>query len=96
MGCSMKFKINQKGNFVLLEVEQIVEAYGWNDSNTCTLEYFDSGLDNQGNEIVIKKTRVIYEPIKSVIRKIESERARKNLRMNKRQKEVFSRWKVKA
>nr|DAI20100.1 MAG TPA: hypothetical protein [Caudoviricetes sp.] len=92
----MKFKINQKGNFVLLEVEQIVEAYGWNDSNTCTLEYFDSGLDNQENEIVVKKTRVIYEPIKSVIRKIESERTRKNLRMNKRQKEVFSRWKMKG
>lgn len=91
----MRFKINQKGDFVWINIEQIVEAYGWNSSSTCTVEYFKQSLDNEGNKIIVKRTQVVYEPINKVIRKIENERAKKELRLNERQKEVFSRWKVK-
>ena len=46
-------------------------------------------------KIIVKRTQVVYEPINKVIRKIENMRAKKELRLNERQKEVFSRWKVK-
>lgn len=92
----MKFKINQKGNFVLLEVEQIVEAYGWNDSKTCIVEYIDYKTDEFGTTHEFKKSVFVHESIKSVIHKIKKERARKELELNDKQKWVFQRWKAKV
>lgn len=88
----MKFKINQKGNFVLLEVEQIVEAYGWNDSKTCYVEWYDTVKYKLGQETLTKRSTMVYAPIKSVIHKIEKERATKGIYRGRR--DGFSRFKV--
>lgn len=88
----MKLKINQKGNYIWLNVEQVGEAYGWHDSKTCVVEYTAYLKDEFGTEAQVKKSALVFENIQSVIRKIEKERAKKDLKINKRQRAVFSRW----
>lgn len=92
----MKLTINEKGRYILVSVEQIVEAYGWHDSKTCVVEYKGVATDKFGTTTEFKTNALIFEPIDDVIRKIEKERATKKLKLNSRQKEVFSRWKVKV
>lgn len=88
----MKLKINQKGNYIWLNVAQVGEAYGWHDSKTCIVEYVDIATDKFGTTAEIKKSVLVFEKIDDVIRKIEKERAKKDLKINKRQRAVFSRW----
>ena len=88
----MKLKINQKGNYIWLNVAQVGEAYGWHDSKTCIVEYVDIATDKFGTTAEIKKSVLVFEKIDDVIRKIEKERAKKDLKINKRQRTVFSRW----
>lgn len=92
----MKLTINEKGRYILANVEQITEAYGWYDSKICTVEYTTYLRDEFGTEAQIKKSVLVFEPIDDVIRKIEKERAMKKLKLNSRQRELFSRWKVKV
>lgn len=88
----MKLKINQKGNYIWLNVAQVSEAYGWHDSKTCIVEYVDVLTDKFGTTAEVKKSVLVFEKIDDVIRKIEKERAKKDLKINKRQRAVFSRW----
>lgn len=88
----MKLKINQKGNYIWLNVAQVGEAYGWHDSKTCIVEYVDVLTDKFGTTAEVKKSVLVFEKIDDVIRKIEKERAKKDLKINKRQRAVFSRW----
>ena len=88
----MRLKINEKGNYIWVSVEQIGEAYGWHDSKTCIVEYVDVLTDKFGTTAEIKKSVLVFEKIDDVIRKIEKERAKKDLKINKRQRAVFSRW----
>lgn len=92
----MKLIINEKGRYIHVAVEQITEAYGWHDSKTCIVEYVGIVTDNFGTTKQFKTSTLVFEPIENVIHKIEKERARKDLKINDRQKAVFSRWKVKA
>ncbi len=88
----MKLKINQKGNYIWLNVAQVGEAYGWHDSKTCIVEYTEIKTDEFGTTAETKKSVLVFEKIDDVIRKIEKERAKKDLKINKRQRAVFSRW----
>lgn len=88
----MKLKINEKGNYIWVSVERIGEAYGWHDSKTCIVEYVDIVTDNFGTTKQFKTSTLVFEPIENVIHKIEKERAKKDLKINKRQRAVFSRW----
>ena len=88
----MKLTINEKGRYIFVSVEQISEAYGWHDSKTCIVEYVDIATDKFGTTAEIKKSVLVFEKIDDVIRKIEKERAKKDLKINKRQRAVFSRW----
>lgn len=88
----MKLKINEKGNYIWISVERIGEAYGWHDSKTCVVEYTAYLKDEFGTETQVKKSALVFEKIDDVIRKIEKERAKKDLKINKRQRAVFSRW----
>lgn len=88
----MKLTINEKGRYIHVAVEQIGEAYGWHDSKTCIVEYVDALTDKFGTTAEIKKSVLVFEKIDDVIRKIEKERAKKDLKINKRQRAVFSRW----
>lgn len=88
----MKLKINQKGNYIWLNVAQVGEAYGWHDSKTCIVEYVDIVTDNFGTTKQFKTSTLVFEPIENVIRKIEKERAKKDLEINNKQKAVFLRW----
>lgn len=88
----MKLTINEKGIYIHVAVEQIGEAYGWHDSKTCIVEYVDVLTDKFGTTAEIKKSVLVFEKIDDVIRKIEKERAKKDLKINKRQRAVFSRW----
>ena len=92
----MRLKVSEKGNRIWIEVENVLEAYGWNDSKTCYIEWFDRYKDEFGRTTITKRSTMVYESIKSVIHKIEKERARKELQLNGRQKEVFQRWRAKA
>ena len=92
----MKLKVSEKGNRIWIEVENVCEAYGWNDSKTCYVEWFDIVKDQLGQTTLTKRSTMVYESIKRVIHKIEKERARKELQLNGRQKEVFQRWRAKA
>ena len=92
----MRLKVSEKGNRIWIEVENVCEAYGWNDSKTCYVEYFDIVKDQIGQTVLTKRSTMVFETINSVIHKIEKERARKELQLNGRQKEVFQRWKAKA
>ena len=51
----MKLKINQKGNYIWLNVAQVGEAYGWHDSKTCVVEYTAYLKDEFGTETQVKK-----------------------------------------
>ena len=88
----MRLKVSEKGNRIWIEVENVCEAYGWNDSKTCIVEYVDVLTDKFGTTAEIKKSVLVFEKIDDVIRKIEKERAKKDLKINKRQRAVFSRW----
>ena len=88
----MKLTIDEKGRYIHVAVEQISEAYGWHDSKTCIVEYVDIATDKFGTTAEIKKSVLVFEKIDDVIRKIEKERAKKDLKINKRQRAVFSRW----
>lgn len=88
----MKLTINEKGRYIFVSVEQISEAYGWHDSKTCIVEYVDIATDKFGTTAEIKKNVLVFEPIENVIRKIEKERAKKDLKINNKQRAVFSRW----
>lgn len=88
----MKLTINEKGRYIHVAVEQISEAYGWHDSKTCIVEYVDIATDKFGTTANVKKSALVFEPIENVIRKIEKERAKKDLKINDKQKAVFSRW----
>ena len=57
------------------------------------IEWFDIIKDQFGQTTLTKRSTMVYELIKSVIHKIEKERARKELELNNKQKEVFQRWK---
>ena len=92
----MRLKVSEKGNRIWIEVENVYEAYGWNDSKTCYVEWFDRHKDEFGRTTLTKRNTMVYESIKSVIHKIEKERARKELQLNDRQREVFQRWRAKA
>nr|DAN77303.1 MAG TPA: hypothetical protein [Caudoviricetes sp.] len=89
----MKLKINEKGNYIWVSVERIGEAYGWHDSKTCVVEYTAYLKDEFGNEAQVKKSVLVFENIQSVIRKIEKERATKELKVDFGKREEFSRWK---
>lgn len=90
----MKLTINEKGRYIHVAVEQIGEAYGWHDSKTCIVEYIDVLTDKFGTTSKTKKSVLVFEKIDDVIRKIEKERVKKDLKINKRQRNVFSRWKA--
>ena len=92
----MRLKVSEKGNRIWIEVENVCEAYGWNNSKTCYVEWFDKVVDGYGRGTLVKRSTMIYESIKSVIHKIEKERARKELQLNDSQREVFQRWRAKA
>ena len=92
----MKLKINEKGRYVIVNVEQILEAYGWHDSKTCVIEYVGIETDKFGTTTKFKRNVLVFEPIDDVIRKIEKENSKKDLKISPRQKEVFSRWKAKV
>lgn len=89
----MKLKINEKGNYIWISVERIGEAYGWHDSKTCVVEYTAYLKDEFGTETQVKKSALVFENIQSVIRKIEKERATKELKVDFGKREEFSRWK---
>lgn len=90
----MKLTTNEKGRYIHVAVDKIGEVYGWHDSKTCIVEYIDVLTDKFGTTSKTKKSVLVFEKIDDVIRKIEKERVKKDLKINKRQRNVFSRWKA--
>lgn len=56
----MRLKVSEKGNRIWIEVENVCEAYGWNDSKTCYVEYFDIVKDQFGQTTLTKRSTMVF------------------------------------